>query len=207
MACPPILRLCPAAGTLTLKFHLQQELPGQDALRRTFSAESDAVFARELQRRIAVAEASPRVPSNSVRQNTTRRQQQAWQTHQGGHSKLKNIIAAAAIGILVLGLIRQHRRPAPQQALLNPEGVLQHQVQQSFACPELRPGALKVCIQWLEGRRLLLEAEQTALQSLPPMSYQRLREKEIQSDLQSTGVIMSALMATLKQEERRHSKS
>lgn len=63
------------------------------------------------------------------------------------------------------------------QAALYPSAALQQQVQEDFACPPLHPGSLKICIQWLEDRRRLLEAEQTALRLLPPTDNRPLREK------------------------------
>lgn len=63
------------------------------------------------------------------------------------------------------------------QAQLCPEAIRQEQVQQAFACPELNSGSLQICIQWLEDRKSLLKAEQSALQLLPPTTYQLLREK------------------------------
>ena len=41
--------------------------------------------------------------------------------------------------------------------------------------PELQPGDLHVCIRWLEDRRALLEAEQTAIHALPPVTNQTQR--------------------------------
>ncbi|KAL0028069.1 hypothetical protein WJX77_004585 [Trebouxia sp. C0004] len=202
MACQVIFRLCPAAGTLTSKLQLQHELQGLDTSKRCFAAESDALFARELQTRIAAAEASAKPPRGSACQSqlAPRRHQSKWQRQHINHGRMTKLAVAAAAGAFVLGL-------AKQQAQLCPEAILQQQAQQAFACPELHPGSLQICIQWLEDRKSLLKAEQSALRLLPPISYQPLREKEICNDLQSTDIIMSAVLATLKQEEMKGPKT
>ena len=46
------------AGTLTSRLQLRHELQGLDTSKRCFAAESDALFARELQTRIAALEVS-----------------------------------------------------------------------------------------------------------------------------------------------------
>ncbi|KAA6421462.1 MAG: hypothetical protein FRX49_08406 [Trebouxia sp. A1-2] len=125
---------------------------------------------------------------------------------------MTKLAVAAAAGALVLGLAKQQVQPSvPEPAVLQahlcPEAMLQQQLHQAFACPELYPGSLQICIQWLEDRKSLLKAEQSALHLLPPTSYQLLREKEIFTDLRSTDIIMSAILATLKQEEMKGSKA
>ncbi|KAL0028070.1 hypothetical protein WJX77_004585 [Trebouxia sp. C0004] len=214
MACQVIFRLCPAAGTLTSKLQLQHELQGLDTSKRCFAAESDALFARELQTRIAAAEASAKPPRGSACQSqlAPRRHQSKWQRQHINHGRMTKLAVAAAAGAFVLGLAKQQvEPPVPESAVLQaqlcPEAILQQQAQQAFACPELHPGSLQICIQWLEDRKSLLKAEQSALRLLPPISYQPLREKEICNDLQSTDIIMSAVLATLKQEEMKGPKT
>ncbi|KAL0053194.1 hypothetical protein WJX82_002272 [Trebouxia sp. C0006] len=213
MACQIIFRLCPAAGTLT-QLQLRHELQCLDTSKRCFAAESNAHFARELQARIAAAEASakPRRGSACQSQLAPRRHQSNWQRQHLDYGRMTKLAVAAAAGAFVLGLAKQQVQPsAPETAVLQtqlcPEAILQQQVQQAFACPELNPGSLQICIQWLEDRKSLLKAEQSALQLLPPTSYQLLREKEIYTDLQSTDILMSAIVATLKQEHMKGSKA
>lgn len=208
MACQIIFRLCPAAGAFTSKLQLRHELQGLDTSKRCFAAESDAHFARELQTRIVAAEASAKSPRGSacLSQLAPQRHQSKWQRQHISQGRMTKLAVAAAAGALVLGFARQQVQPsAPEpavpQAQLYPEAILQQQVQQAFACPELHPGSLQICIQWLERRKSLLKTEQSALHLLPPTSHHLLREKEIYNDLQSTDIIMSAILATLKQEE------
>lgn len=212
MASQIIFRLCPAAGTLTSK--LRHELQALGTPKRSFAAESDAHFARELQTRIAAAEASVKSTRGFACQSqlAPRRHQSKWQRQHINHGRMTKLAVAAAAGAFVLGLAKQQVQPsvpepAVPQAQLCPEAILQQQVQQAFACPELNSGSLQICIQWLEDRKSLLKAEQSALQLLPPTSYQLLREKEIYADLQSTDIIMSAILTTLKQEDIQDSKA
>ena len=63
------------------------------------------------------------------------------------------------------------------QANLNENLLFQQHLQEAFALPELRPVALRMCLQWLQDREALLKSELMALQALPQACSQPLRQK------------------------------
>ena len=63
-----------------------------------------------------------------------------------------------------------------QLTQVNPD-LPQHQVQQLISLPQLRPAALRTCLQWLHDREVLLRSELMALQSKAPASCNCQRQE------------------------------